>query len=62
MSTFRFHFRMVTAAMLVPFMKLTGLRFKRKWRSSDTCLHRAVNYLVNVGQANYWCGVRTLDP
>jgi hypothetical protein len=49
--------RTLTAAALVPFMKLTGFRFSKDYRWGVSRFHRAVYVSVNVIKANYWAGI-----
>jgi len=46
-------FRRLTAAMLMPAMRLTGWRFSKRHRHEDTLVYR----LVSTVDANIWAGM-----
>ena len=48
---------LVTAAMLVPILKVTGYRFSKRFRHGDTLWHRVVYSAVDTVQANLWAGM-----
>ena len=48
--------RNVTAAALVPFMKITGFRFSKGYRLGTSNFHKAVYRCVNTVRANHWAG------
>jgi hypothetical protein len=49
--------RKLTAAILVPVMKLTGFRFSKEYRWADNGWKAFVYRHVNTIQANIWAGV-----
>jgi hypothetical protein len=49
--------RTVTAALMVPVLKITGFRFSKDYRWGVTRLHRFVYRSVDVVQANLWAGL-----
>jgi hypothetical protein len=50
-------FRLITAALAVPAMKVTGFRFSKDYRWGVSTFHRAVYRCVNTVQANWWAGL-----
>ena len=49
--------RKLTAAVLVPALKLTGFRFSKSYRHGETRFHATVYHLVDTVQANRWAGI-----
>ena len=49
--------RLITAALAVPAMKITGFRFSKDYRHGTSAFHRAVYACVNTVQANWWAGL-----
>lgn len=49
--------RTLTAALIAPVLKLTGLRFGKDYRYGTTHFHRTVYRCVDVVQANHWAGL-----
>ena len=49
--------RKITAAILVPALKLTGFRFSKSYRHGETKFHAVVYRLVDTVQANCWAGL-----
>jgi hypothetical protein len=49
--------RTLTAAALVPVLKITGFRFSKEYRWGTTRAKRVVYALVNTVQANLWAGI-----
>lgn len=49
--------RTITAAILVPVLKLTGFRFSKDYRWGTTIRHRVVSALVNTVRANQLAGI-----
>ena len=57
----RLRFRMLTAALIVPVLKITGYRFSKNFRHGVTYGHRAVYAMVDTVHANLWA-VMEPDP
>jgi len=57
----RLRFRMLTAALIVPVLKITGYRFSKTFRHGVTYGHRAVYAMVDTVHANLWAGMEP-DP
>lgn len=49
--------RTLTAAALVPALRLSGFRFSKQYRHGVSRWHRAVYRLVGTVQANIWAGL-----
>ena len=54
-------FRMMTAAMVSPILRLTGYRFSKNFRHGVTYGHRSVYAMVDTVHANLWAGMEP-DP
>ena len=54
-------FRMLTAALIVPVLKITGYRFSKNFRHGVTYGHRSVYAMVDTVHANLWAGMEP-DP
>lgn len=49
--------RLITAAALVPVLKVTGFRFSKHYRWGTTRYNRVVYACVNTIRANLWAGL-----
>jgi len=50
-------FRMMTAAMVSPILRLTGYRFSKNFRRGVTWRHRAVYCVIDTVHANFYAGM-----
>lgn len=52
-----YHFKLLTAAALVPVMRLTGFRFSKHYRHGTTTWHRLAYACVQTVAANHAAGI-----
>lgn len=53
--------RKITAAAIVPVLKLTGFRFSKDYRHGTTRFHRAVYAMVDTVGANISAGLAPIE-